>query len=261
MTSWVKIPGICIIGLSLQSNLVSAGECNFIELVKNKSPGTETIKNQCSNENGLTIASELSLAAGGRIWIRSVHNEASAQQQVICQNRSLATIDLKITQLQAPWVSITNVDNCDSWKGNRLSCDIAQGQKVFCISAKLKQSISKDQVQERTTSVAMRNSKKKEGGTVKGLLSMSGGSPANIIAYTNTVNTLVMRMQPEIDLCRQLFQMDKAVQVRWDVSPSGKVSESSILSKENNYGQCLQNIVSSYVYPKSLTNMSFIYQF
>jgi len=259
MTSWVTIPGICIIGLSLQSNLVSAGECKFIELVKSKSPGTETIKNSCSNENGLTIASELSLAAGGRAWIRSGHNEASTQQQVICQNRSLATIDLKITQLHAPWVSITNIDNCNTWKGNRLSCDIAQGQKVFCINAELKQSISRDQVQERTTSVAMRSLKKK-GKLLEGLLAMSGGSPTNIMASTNTLNSLITGMQPEIDLCRQLFQTDKTLQVRWNVNLLGKVSESSILSEENNYGQCLQDVISSYDYPKSLTNMSFIYQ-
>jgi len=261
MTSLMKLSGICIIGLSLHSSLVTAGECKFIELVKSKSSGTEIVKSRCSNENGLTIAGQLSLAAGGRAWIRSGHKEASAHQQVICQNKSLATIDLKITQLQAPWISVTNIENCNTWSKNRLSCDIAQGQKLFCIRAELKQPISRRQAQERTTSVAMRSITQNKK-ISSGLQALSGGLVADIRTLRNTLNIEIAMLQPEIDLCRQLFQTEKNIKLLWNINTLGEVSESSVLNSEaDNFGSCLNTIISTHVYSKSLANSSFIYQF
>ncbi|MDC9729523.1 MAG: hypothetical protein PSN04_09410 [Methyloprofundus sp.] len=241
------------VALILQSNFLFAAECNFIRLLKNKSPGTDVLKSNCSKENTLSISNQLLIVAGGRIWMESGESEASLKQQLICQNRSSQSIQLKVTDLQSPWVSTENLKDCNTWVNNRLICDVAAGEKFFCMTAELKIPPQKNQKQERTTSVSMRS------------LAEANESKDLTLSLSNEeiyIKSAIREMQAEVNLCRELYNSKMPIEIFWEVKAPNRVSDVSVLTEENTeLGSCIKDIITNYQYPEIKQAISFVHEF
>ncbi|BCG64783.1 MAG: hypothetical protein methR_P2575 [Methyloprofundus sp.] len=248
MTSWlIKVPAILTLGLLLNCTAAVAIDCSTVQYLKNKSPGTQILSNGCIGMQTLSVGSELELAAGARLWLKSVYN-ATTNQQLICQNRSSIPVRINIENLANPWIKVANIENCQQWVNNRLNCSIADGQKFFCVSSIIKRPTYSSSKPERTTSVQMR--------------AIAIGKPENIAKAETYIDIAVLNMQPEINLCRNLLNSQAPVELIWNVKLTGEVDDVSILS-EGNYelSSCIRDIVMSYKYPKPKETLTFVYKF
>lgn len=254
MFSWLKkTPLILALGLISQSYSVTATECNFIKLLNNKSPGSEVLQSKCIEENTLSIANQLSIAAGGRLWLQS-GSAVTLKKQVICQNRSLTPIRLEISELQAPWISTPELDECNTWTNNRLNCEIAPEQKFFCLSAELKLPRSINQKQERTTSVSMRN--------LKPSSANQSTDQSNLSVEDPYIHAVISGMQNDLDLCRQLFESKTVIEMFWVIKPPKKITDLTLLSEEESeIGACMRDVVANFSYPNTEENISFAQEF
>jgi len=255
MFSWFKnTPIIFALGLISQSYSVTATECNFIQLLKNKSPGSEVIQSKCTEENTLSIANQLSIVAGGRLWLRSGSAD-TLKKQVICQNKSLSPVYLEISGLEAPWISTPELDECDTWTNNRLNCEIAPGGKFFCISADLKLPRAINQKQERTTSVSMRKPS-----SINQLTEQKENS--YLLAEDPYILVVIADMKNDIDLCRQLFESQAVIEMFWMVKPPNKITNLTLSSEEDvDLGACMRDIVANFDYPNTEGTISFAQEF
>ncbi len=248
MNSWFKkIQVIVTLGLLFNGTAAMAIDCSTVQYLKNKSPGTQVLSNDCIGMQTLSIGSELELAAGARLWLKSVYN-ATTNQQLICQNRSVVPVRINIVNLTNPWIKVANVGHCQQWVNNRLNCSVANGQKFFCVSSIIKKPRYTAAKPERTTSVQMR--------------AISISKPENIAKAESYIDTAVHNMQAEINLCRNLLNSQEPVELIWNVKLTGEVDDVSILS-EGNYelSSCIRDVVLSYKYPKPKEMLTFVYKF
>lgn len=248
MTSWVKNTAVILtLALFFFVNTVSATDCDTLQYLKNKSPGTQILSNHCSQADALALGSQLVLAAGARMWLKSAYDE-NTDQQLICQNRSAISVRLNITNLSNPWINIENIENCNQWVNNRLSCSIAPGEKFFCVSALVNRPVVTGKPQERTTSISMR--------------AISIDKPIKIASAVHYIDAAVNEMKPEIDLCRHLLNSQAPVELIWNVKVTGQVDDVSILTKGNEeLSACIRDVVASYHYPKPKEAVTFVYEF
>jgi len=237
---------IMIMVLLFQSSLYAA-ECEYLQFLKNKSPGTQIVSNDCPVSGGLAVGSQLELVAGARVWLKAFYDKDN-DQQLICQNRSQGAVHLNIISTTMPWVQVENIKRCQDWDKNRLNCIITQQQKFFCISGIIKKPLHLAKRQERTTSIVMRS-----------LSIDKQNKNSNDLSY---IEKAVNDMQPEIDLCRHLLQAQSPVELIWNVNISGKAVDISILTDgQDEISSCVRDIIASYSYPKPREMLTFVYEF
>jgi len=246
-----------ILGATTLSNLAIAEECDLIQFIENKSPGSEVLTSNCSKNSTLSLNSQLSIAAGGRLWLESYLNKSLIKQQLICQNRSKQPIQLEITGLATPWVEVKNISNCDNWIKNRLSCDISTNEKFFCITGNLKQTAPVNVKQERTTSVSMRGIND-EPKAVK----VTNKKQSSFVSEEAYINAAITKMQPEINLCRELLDSNTPIEIFWNIKAPNKIRDLTLLTEKNDeLGSCMQDVIANYPFPETDETILFAYEF
>ncbi len=245
MKYWVT--KVIMIAVLLFQNSLYAAECEYLQFLKNKSPGTQILSNNCQVSSGLSIGSQLELVAGARVWLKAFYDKEN-DQQLICQNRSQVAVHLKIISTTMPWIQVENIKQCQNWVKNRLNCTVTQQQKFFCISGIIKKPSYFSKRQERTTSILMRSiSVDKQNKNLKDL---------------SYIEKVVNDMRPEIDLCRHLLQAQSRVELIWNVNISGQAVDVFILTEgQDEISSCIKDVVANYLYPKPREMLTFVYEF
>ncbi len=237
---------LLVIGMLCQSSAY-AEECDTVQFLDAKSPGTAISKNNCKDNQGLSIGTQLELSAGARVWLKATHDNKHIQQ-LICQNRSNDFVHLTVASQEAPWISVDNLKNCNKWANDRLNCKISTGNTFFCMTGIVKQQVAMVTRQERTTSVSMR--------------AIALDNPQNIPTAEDYADKAVAEMQGDIKLCRELFNSKEPVELIWNVSVSGKVDDVSILSEgSEELSSCIRDVVADYSYAKPEEMVTFVYEF
>lgn len=231
----MKLLSLFILGLTGLS--AHASECSNIQYLDTKSQGVEVINDQCDKANEVGLGTVFKLRGGARLWIKSIPKPTTDSNfQIVCQSASDAPIEVTVSSLFLPWITPNDLKNCSGWVDNKLKCDGINGDSnvFYCAIAAIKQAESAG-VQDlaMTTSVKMRR----------------------LSAYEEQqqIDQLVAAMEPEIELCRRVFQVNNKLTVNWTVDSAGKakdISLSPMNSSDKRLSDCVETVVENFSYPQ-----------
>ncbi len=232
-----------------------ASECEIVQFLNNKSQAIQVKRNSCLSNDKVSLGTSFVISSGGRLWLK-VNATEETDFQLICQNRGVKAVQVKYYSPFLPWIKPEGVGKCDAWVNNKLSCDEKNGAKntFICAIAVIKRpEYLQVTTLERTTSVKMRNM-----GQVNQNMEMKlETKPANIQAVTKAI-------QSEVNLCRNLYNVNQAVNASWELDTSGRVAR---LSVENSnllraeFLSCIESAVQGFAYPRFSNNVMFVTRF
>lgn len=208
---------------TLMAGNAIAAECTSLKLTAARNAGVTISDNACKDESKIAIGTKLHVSAGSRLWIKST-DKSGATSQVICQNRSTDAVDVTINSASLPWIKPEGLDKCGSWVSNKLSCDSNDGQKngFFCALASSKP-LMVASAPKPTTSFKMRST-----------LSLLKG---------RKVEDIIEDIKPEIELCKNLYDVNTPIKVSWVVSKLGSVEELTLDNDNSDLSACVASVL------------------
>ncbi|CCE21750.1 hypothetical protein [Methylotuvimicrobium alcaliphilum] len=223
---------------------VPASECSNIQYLDAKSQGIEVVNDRCAKGNEVGLGTVFKLSPDARLWIKSLPKpETDADFQLVCQNGSSAPLEVTVSSLFLPWITPTDLKNCTGWVDHKLKCDGVHGgsNAFFCAIAAIKRSETAGSGQlAMSTSVKMRNYSDHE---------RQAG-----------IDEIFEAIEPEVGLCRNLFQVDGKITVHWTVDSMGRAESvmlSSIESEDGRFSNCVEAVIKDYRYPATRTGQKF----
>ena len=203
-----------------------ASNCIPLTLIDSRNDGVTVSKNSCQENQQLATGSKLQIASGSRLWLQfdAGDNFELTDAQIICQNKTDASLTINISSANLPWLSLKNKNyQCKQWANNRMSCDSNKGAKnsFFCAIAETKQANSPKAI-KLGTSVTMR--------------------------ATGTADKIIHNVKSEVNLCKNLYHLEKNVTLSWTVLASGAIKNLQIDNKVANFRQCVENVVTGVNY-------------
>ena len=228
-----RIPFV-IVSLCLSVSLnAKAKECEGIYLKDSKSSGMLVKKNNCLNLPHLSIGSVIELAPKGRLWLKSIpKNDDRPRHQLICQNRSNASLELNFSDPSSPWLSLLKLGHCADWVNNKLSCNDKSSKKLalYCVLPPIQEKLNTgtDTVM-RTTSVKMRT------------LSPPTLSPEN--------KKMLSIIHSELQLCKELSQVSQEMKIEWSVE-TNKTTHIQSITLDDALSRCTEAVIRTYPYPE-----------
>lgn len=205
------------------SNVMAAG-CGQAKLIEAGSSGVNVSNNSCQDQpSRIALGSMLELSPGSRVWLKFDPNPTGESFQLICQNRSAAAININVAGTASPWIKPQGLKSCSKWKNNKLVCEDASGDKssFFCAIASAKAEKTKNPM-EVTTSVKMR-----------GLFPL----PPTVSA-----EDVIKGIQPDIELCKNLYGVSDKVEMSWTVSV-GIIKDLAVNSDNKDLVACVEGVV------------------
>lgn len=211
---------------------VAQTECGQATLVKEGSVGANVTNNNCVETSRLKLGATVELPSGSRMWLK-FDPIAGESFQLICQNKSANPVSVEVTSTKAPWIKPQGLKDCDKWNGNKLSCDTAEGEKssFFCAIASTKLKAVK-RSPEVTTSMKMRSLK-----------------PMTLL----TKEEIIQSMKPEIELCKNLYNVSDALNMSWTISSAGIIKDLNVNSQNTDLVACVEGVVKQVNAKQDLT--------
>lgn len=229
-----------------------SSECETVNFLKNKSQAVQLKNNRCAKNNKVSLGTGFVVAPGGRLWLK-VDATKDTDFQLICQNRGEKPVEIKYFSPFLPWIKPEKVVQCDAWINNKLSCSDQKGASstFICAIAVIKRpQYLQLTTLERTTSVKMRN-----------MVLENHVSEIILDATPENIQTVMKAIQSEVNLCRNLFEVNQAVNASWKLNAvSGQVVKFSIDGKllEKDFLSCIENVINSFVYPRFSKDVIFV---
>lgn len=225
---------VLLIILSFQIT-AQAEECGVIKFLQDKSRGAAITSNDCEQHSALGIGSTVALAPNARLWLY-INDGSDNNFQMICQNRHTQAVNITVDSLTSPWLAPQGLTNCTMKSKSKLVCDSEQKKNVFfCAIAAIKPTTVSANTVERTSSVKMRS-----------IFTMTDKSEKS-----NKQELDLEGIKAEINLCRNLYQNDSALDVSWMLNNSGQISNLSIdvngveSAQDKELGDCVAAAVFS----------------
>jgi hypothetical protein len=220
---------------SLAANNVVAAECGQAKLIEAGSVGVNVTNNPCQSKSRLNLGSTVEMPSGARMWLKfdPVGGEGF---QLICQNKSANPVSVNLASTNTPWIKPQGLKNCDKWTANKLSCDSSEGEKnsFFCAIASTKPKHS-NAAPEVTTSIKMRS----------------------ILPPTVPIEDIIKDIKPEIELCKNLYNVSEKLSMSWTVS-LGIIKDLSVNSQNPDLVACVEGVIKQANAKQDLTvNYSF----
>lgn len=240
---------IMILFLMFPGTGIYASECGMMQFLAAKSSGVITQNNQCNDNRKVSLGTEFNMSSKARLWLKSLEDASSDSHfQVICQNQSVTSVKLSVSSIFVPWINPEGLNNCSGWVNNKLGCDDAQGNhnRFFCVIANIKNpSFEGARKIERTTSVKMRK------------IDIGSSKPVDF-------STVIAAIEPEIELCRNLYQIRQPINVSWTVTRSGSATDidAQLDSLTNpQFSECVTSVISDFAYPGRSDNLAVVHKF
>lgn len=207
---------------SLAAGNAMAAECGQAKLIEAGSASVNVSKNKCQEQSRLSLGAVLELPSGSRMWVK-FDPRSGESFQLICQNKSSASVSVNVASATAPGIKPQGLKNCEQWVGNKLSCESSDGEKnsFFCALAGVKQKLSSAAPGVRT-SVKMR-----------ALLGKVTMPPAEEV---------IERIKPDVELCKNLYNISGKLDTSWSVS-LGAVKDLAVHSENNDLVSCVEGVV------------------
>ena len=209
----------------LMTNSVMAAECVPLKLIDSRNAGVTVTGNSCDKKTELAVGSNLELASGSRLWLQfdSGDNLDLIDAQIICQNKSGATVKMNVNA-HSPWVDLEKQGfQCKDWNNNRMSCDSTNAGRnsFFCALAEAKQANARTSI-ALSTSVTMRS--------------------------LGVADKIINNVKDEIRLCKNLYGVNEPLAVGWTVLSSGAIIDFEIDSKEDDLIHCVEKVITGVNY-------------
>lgn len=212
-----------------------AQECGVIKFMQDKSRGAALISNDCEQHSAMGIGSTVALAPNGRLWLY-INAGSDNNFQMICQNRHATAVNVIVNSLTSPWLEPQGLTNCAMISKSKLVCDSERKKNVFfCAIAAIKPTTISANTIERTSSVKMRS-----------IFTMTEQTEK-----TNKPELDLEEIKADINLCRNLYQNDSALDVSWMLNKSGQINNLSIdvngveSAQDKDLGDCVAAAVFS----------------
>lgn len=191
---------------------VLAAECGVLHFQKNRSSKTNVHLNQCPSDTDLSLGTELELGVGARVWLESFKTNASDNNmQIMCQNKSSATVRIKIAKPYLTWIEPLGFERCSTWSVNKpLTCQTTDANVgLKCAITPHKQVAIKSQ--------------DSEGGAVI----VRGGGPKKlkVITYSSTIAS-------DVQLCRDILGINTPFTVTATLTTNGAVVSAAVPAPE-----------------------------
>ena len=242
--------GFC---LALGTTALQASECGFLKLQKNRSLGATVSENACADPNDLGVDTHIQIAPGSRAWFEVLaESAANTNTQIICQNKSATPVDLKVVGTKLPWITVPEPFHCQAWTHEHLVCSTDGSDKnaLLCAQAQIKKTELQQKPEQQHTSLAMRGLK----------------APKPKSELTNDQNLLkqwLVRLKPQIDLCRKTLQIEQTLTLNWKFTDTGKMTEATVKEADLNqaFVDCALEGVKGVQAPQLSKATDFAYSF
>jgi hypothetical protein len=200
-------------------------DCGQAKLVEAGSHSVSVTKNDCADSSRISSGATLELAPGSRMWLKFDPAANGETVQLICQNKTADAVHVNFSGAAEPWIKADGVKECSKWSNNKLSCESQSGEKnsFFCAVAKAKPEAPASSAPKMTTSVKMRGF----------------GIPVTLSA-----DDVIKDIQPEIELCKSLYNVTDKVEMGWTVSV-GKIQDLNIQSDNRDFVGCVEEVVKA----------------
>lgn len=220
-------------------NNAFAVECTSLQLISARNSGVTVRNNPCKAESKIALGTILKVSTGSRLWLKSVSSENGAIFQVICQNRTGQTVNVAVDSASLPWIKPQGLKNCGQWVSNKLSCDNKEGQKnrFFCAVAVSKPMIERS-TPKPTTSTSFR---------MRSLFTPKG----------RAVKEIIKAIKPDVELCKNLYDVRSKIKVMWTVSKLGKVKTVNLNIYNTELKGCIESVLASERHKKSKKDIIF----
>lgn len=238
------------IGCLLISINGKALACGEFQLQSNRSSGVSVKSNECTDPSNISKGTVFDLSAKGRLWLKSNASENTSYEfQMICQNRTLQTVQLEFSDPLLPWLNVAKLNNCSGWLDNKLICDGNNGEKkgIYCALAFIKQVPRNKLVQiERTSSVKMRD------------VSQLFAEDKHYDSFDK--QQLVETLVSELKLCKKLNDISQDISINWIVQMAN-VKTFKILTpgvkNDDYFSGCIEGVITTTSYPRFSKEVSF----
>lgn len=227
---------------ALFAGSVTAAECTSLRLIATRNAGVSVNDNACKEDLKIAVGTQLDVSAGSRLWLKSAPDENGITSQLICQNRGSDTVKVSINSASLPWIKAENLNNCGEWVANKLSCESNDGQKnsFFCALATSKPMIV-DVMPKPTTSFKMRS-------TVP-------------LFKGRKVEDIIKDITPEVELCKDLYDINSPIKVTWMVSKLGQVEELNLDNDNEELTACVASVLKPEKHEQSSKEMTYKQEF
>jgi hypothetical protein len=232
-----------------------ADECTTMQFLKNKSQGISVQNNLCEVEDKVSVGSVFIMIPGARLWLKS-QSAGNSGFQLICQNRVTRAVEVKFSNTVSPWIAPKGFAQCSHWINNKLSCadDRSTTNNFICATAVIQApEYLKVSSLERTTSVKMRsiNSDVKK-------------PEISRLTEPELINAVVGYIRSEVELCRDLYRVEHAVNVTWALDSMhriGKLSFANGNEFEQQFRSCAESVINNFSYPNFNEAVAFSLEF
>ncbi|PXW79673.1 hypothetical protein C8R34_1661 [Nitrosomonas sp. Nm84] len=230
-----------LIACLLTHSDLGAAECGILKMQKHRSSGVNVVNNYCTDDSALSLNTILQIPAGARLWLESTNvTQNSENFQIICQNKSIAPVSIKIDRAVLPWINPENNSHCNSWTNDRLECQELNSEikTLLCAIAQIKKSPVSEMMQRKTSL------------TLRGLIYKKNNAPFSDGVQTGT-NQWKADLEPEINLCRKVFQVDDPITINWKIRTDGKITDTSITETniDNQFTECAIEVIKNFSFP------------
>ncbi len=233
---------LVIFALALASDNLQATECGIFKIQKNRSSGTSVINNNCANANELSLQATLEIQGNTRVWLESLSAFQDADNLlIICQNRSLQSINIQINSPLSPWINLKGAGLCDSWVNQRLECREANTNTgiLFCAATQINTASENETTMQRRSSITLRGLTQNKNNTV----SLDERQPE--------INKWKISLKPEIDLCRKVFQVNQPITLSWKIKAAGGATDTKIAENgiDDQFAECTTEVIENFGFP------------
>lgn len=243
--------GLLVAFLVVANEYVQADSCGVMKLLENKSTAITINQNTCQERGNLALGSVITMQPGSRLWLKSNPEALSESSfQLICQNMSGDVVDAGVYGILPPWFQVSGGLNCSGWVDNKLNCADASDSKknFFCALAYEGYEDQKQNAYQRSSSVKIRSIDQNKLGR--------GEKEAEQHRYKAYVEVI----KRDVDLCKQVNQIDKPLKLVWRVALKGLQQQVDILyplDRQGKFFGCVEAVLRSFPYALHNESLTF----
>jgi len=199
------------------------------------------------------IGDSVILNKKGRLWLTG-NETAGGFVEIVCQNLSTEPVNVQLTGMEKPWVTITEPAQCNDWQKNLLICPVGEMTKgFFCkITERITDNVAEGAKKQKSASVNVRSISIQE------------------ISEKSTEGRQYLQERigyyaAGIDLCNTMFKRKGNIIISWIIYAGGAVDkveiDSQTLPEDNEIAECIAEQIPSWKLPEWEKDSQITYQF
>jgi len=200
-----------------------------------------------------SIGDSVTLNKKGRLWLTG-NETRQGFTEIVCQNLSNEAVNVELSSMGEPWISITGPVKCNDWKKNILICSVGDKAKgVFC------------KINERTIVAADDGSKKQTSASVNVRAVQLDVEECGDFSEMRYLQERIDYYAAGIDLCYSMYPKSGDIVINWVIYGGGAVDKVAIDSRtasgNDEVANCIADQIAMWKFPKWENDSQVSYQF